>query len=251
MRRVSMATRDELLMALAARYRGSGRADKTRILDEFASVTGLHRKHAMRLLRAGPSGQAPASRPERRVYDEAVREALIVLWEASDRICGKRLKALVPVLLDAMERHGHLDLAPEVRAGLLAMSAATIDRALRAVREKTGRRGRRRGSASSAVRRSIPVRTFSDWEDPPPGFIEADLVAHSGPVASGSFIQTLVLTDIATGWTECAPLLVREQTVLVEVLGEVRKLLPFELLGFDQGHSVLVMRSRARAAGRS
>ena len=90
------------------------------------------------------------------------------------------------------------------------MSAATIDRALRGVREKTGQRGRRRAAASSAVRRSIPVRTFSDWEDPPPGFIEADLVAHSGPVASGSFIQTLVLTDIATGWTECAPLLVRE-----------------------------------------
>jgi hypothetical protein len=170
-----------------------------------------------------------------------VREALLVIWEASDRICGKRLKPLVPVLLDAMERHGHLAREAEVRAGLLAMSAATIDRALRAVREKTGQRGRRRGSASSAVQRSIPVRTFSDWEDPPPGFIEADLVAHSGPVASGSFIQTLVLTDIATGWTECAPLLVREQTVLVEVLSEVCKLLPFELLGFDTDNDSVFM----------
>ena len=81
MKRVSMATRDELLVALAARYRGSERVEKTRILDEFASVTGHHRKHAMRLLRAGPPGQAPASRPERRIYDVAVREALIVLWE--------------------------------------------------------------------------------------------------------------------------------------------------------------------------
>ena len=124
MRRVSMATRDELLMALAARYRGSGRADKTRILDEFASVTGYHRKHAMRLLRAGPPGQAPAARPERRVYNAALREALIVLWEASDRICGKRLKAMIPTLLPAMERHGYLDLMPEIRAALLAISAA-------------------------------------------------------------------------------------------------------------------------------
>jgi hypothetical protein len=164
----------------------------------------------------------------------------------SDRICGKRLKALVPILLDALERHGHLDLAPEVRTGLLAMSAATIDRALRAVREKTGQRGRRRRSASSAVRQSIPVRTFSDWEDPPPGFIEADLVAHCGPVASGSFIQTLVLTDIATGWTECAPLLVREQTVLVEVLSEVRRLLPFELLGFDTDNDTVFMNETVR-----
>ena len=90
------------------------------------------------------------------------------------------------------------------------------------------------------------MRTFSDWEDPPPGFIEADLVAHSGPVASGSFIQTLVLTDIATGWTECAPLLVREQTVLVEVLSEVRKLLPFGLLGFDTDNDTVFMNETVR-----
>ena len=246
MRRVSMATRNELVEAIAARYARSDRAEKARILDEFVAVTNFHRKHAMRLLRGGaPTGRS-GPRPSRRVYDDAVREALLVLWEASDRICGKRLKVLVPILLDAMERHGHLDLAPEVRTGLLAMSAATIDRALRAVREKTGQRGRRRASASSAVRRSIPVRTFSDWEDPPPGFIEADLVAHSGPVASGSFIQTLVLTDIATGWTECAPLLVREQTVLVEVLSEVRKLLPFELLGFDTDNDTVFMNETVR-----
>ena len=69
---------------------------------------------------------------------------------------------------------------------------------------------------------AVPVRTFSDWHDPPPGFFEADLVAHSGPKASGSFVQTLVLTDIATGWTECAPLLVHEQGLLVEVLTEIR-----------------------------
>ena len=94
--------------------------------------------------------------------DEAVREALIVIWEASDRICGKRLKALAPILVEAMERHGHLRLAPEVRASLLRMSAATMDRVLRAIREQAGRRARRRSAASSSVRRSIPVRTFSD-----------------------------------------------------------------------------------------
>ena len=229
MRRVSMATRDELLAAVAARYGASRRAEKTRILDEFAAVTGYHRKHAMRLLRAGRSDRRSASRPQRRLYDEAVREALIVLWEASDRICGKRLKALIPTFVSAMERHGHLSLAPEIRAALLAISAATIDRALRPQRERTGAHTRRRGT-SSAIRRSIPVRTFSDWGDPPPGFIEADLVAHSGPITSGAFLQTLVLTDVATGWTECAPLLVREQTLLVGVLEELRGLMPFPLL---------------------
>lgn len=240
-----MATRDEMLAAVAARYRDSSRVEKTRILDEFASVTGHHRKHAMRLLRAGPSGQDPASRPERRIYDEAVREALIVLWEASDRICGKRLKAMIPILLPAMERHGHLDLGPEIRAALLIISAATIDRALAPQWERSGRNTRRRGSPS-ALRRSIPVRTFSDWNDPPPGFLEVDLVAHSGPSASGSFIQTLVLTDIATGWTECAPLLVREQTLLVGVLREVRTRMPFPLRGFDSDNDSVFINETVR-----
>ena len=92
----------------------------------------------------------------------------------------------------------------------------------------------------------MPVRTFADWHDPPPGFFEADLVAHSGPVASGSFVQTLVLTDIATGWTECAPLLVREQRLLIEVLGELRKLLPFALLGFDTDNDSVFMNETVR-----
>lgn len=91
-----------------------------------------------------------------------------MIWEASDRVCGKRLKPLVPILVEAMERHGHLQLAPEVRTGLLAISAATIDRVLRDVRGRLGGRPRRRSPPSAAVRRSVPVRTFSDWQDPPP-----------------------------------------------------------------------------------
>ncbi|RWF29299.1 MAG: transposase, partial [Mesorhizobium sp.] len=233
MRRVSVATRNELVDAVRERYVRGGRAEKARILDEFVAVSGFHRKHAMRLLRKGPSPSRSGPRPDRRIYDDAVREALIVIWEASDRICGKRLKALVPILVEAMERHGHLRLTAEIRTRLLTMSAATIDRVLGEARETAGGRARRHSAASTALRRSIPIRTFSDWQDPPPGFVEADLVAHSGPVASGSFIQTLCLTDIASGWTECAPLLVREQKLLSEVLTELRRLLPFKLLGFD------------------
>lgn len=114
----------------------------------------------MRLLGNGPQVGRSRPRPERRLYDEAVGEALIVLWEASDRICGKRLKALAPIL-EAMERHGHLQLAPEIRTRLLAMSAATIDRALREVRDTACGPRRRRSTASTALRRSVP-RTFSD-----------------------------------------------------------------------------------------
>src|SRR5882724_702877 len=164
MRRISMAARDELVAAIAGRYAQGDRGERGRILDEFAAVTGFHRKHAMRLLRAGQVTRRCGPRPGRRVYDEAVREALIVVWEASDRICGKRLRPLLPILVEAMERHGHLQLEQEVRTKLLAMSAATIDRALRDIRRQAGgTTTRRRAAPSAAVRRSVPVRTFDGW----------------------------------------------------------------------------------------
>ena len=119
MRRVSMATRNELVAAVAERYARSNRLERGRILDEFVAVTGHHRKHAMRLLRGGGAGPAERRGRRDRVYDAAMCEALIVLWEASDRVCGKRLRPLLPVLVEAMERHGHLQLAPEVRIGVL------------------------------------------------------------------------------------------------------------------------------------
>jgi hypothetical protein len=241
-----MVVRDELVAAIAGRYSQADRMERSRILDEFTAVTGFHRKHAMRLLRVGQPNRRSGSRPGRRLYDEATRETLIVIWEASDRICGKRLRPLVPVLVEAMERHGHLRLAPEVRISLLAMSAATIDRALRDVRQQAGRSKRRKAPPSAAIRRGVPVRTFDGWDNPPPGFVEADLVAHSGPVTKGSFMQTLVLTDIATGWTECAPLLVREQRLLTEVLSEMRKLLPFALLGLDTDNDSVFMNETVR-----
>ncbi len=105
-----MGTRDELLEAVAARYRAATRTEKGRILTEFAEISGYHRKHAERLLRCDRVTDRSQPRPARRVYDQAVREALVVLWEASDRICGKRLKPLIPLLVPAMERHGHLAL---------------------------------------------------------------------------------------------------------------------------------------------
>lgn len=235
-----MATRREMTAAVAQRYSKADRAEKTRLLDEFVLVSGYHRKHAMRLLRASKEERPAVRRALRRVYDEPARSALIVLWEASDRVCGKRLKPLLPLLIEAMERHGHLSPAPEITSKILAMSAATIDRSLRPVREKS-RLGVARRQASSALRRSVAVRTFADWQDPQPGFVEADLVAHSGPSPRGGFLYTFVLTDVATGWTECAPLLVREQHLLREVLTELRKQLPFALLGFDTDNDTVFL----------
>ena len=91
-KKVSTETREALLKAIGDRYRAGTKDAKLRILDEFVAVTGYHRKHAIRLFRAGPRARESARRPRLRLYDEAVREALIVLWEASDRVCGKRLR---------------------------------------------------------------------------------------------------------------------------------------------------------------
>ena len=226
-----MATRRELIRAIAERYRSASRADKEKILDEFTEVTGFHRKHAIRALQQ--QAKQPTEIPARsRVYDEAVVQALTILWEAADRICGKRLRPAIPALLAAMERHGHLALAPEIRERVLKASAATIDRLLASAREAS-RQGRRRTTINTPLRKSIAVRTFADWNDPPPGFFEMDMVAHCGKSVAGSHVHSLVLTDIASGWTEACALVVREQTLITVKAGEVRTRLPFPMLGLD------------------
>ena len=226
-----MATRRELIQAIAERYRSAGRAEKRQILDEFVQVTGYHRKHAIRTLKRKRGNGAAESR-RTRIYDEALRAALTILWEAADRICGKRLKEAIPTLVEAMERHGHLQLEAEVRRRLLAISAATMDRLLDPVR-KAGKQGRRRSHLNTALRKSIAVRTFNDWNDPPPGFFEMDMVAHCGKSVAGSHVHSLVLTDIDSGWTEAAAMVVREQTLITLTVEEIRGKLPFPMLGLD------------------
>ena len=228
---ISPGARQELVTAVAERYQRSTAAEKGWILDEFVALTGYHRKHAIRVLHGNSA--TPAARGRRCVYGEAVTEGLVVLWEASDRVCGKRLKALLPILVPALERHGHLCLDPGVRERLMAVSAATIDRRLAPARAVTAGQRRRRRSRLDGVRDSVPVRTFGDWQDPAPGFVEADLVAHCGGSMSGSFVWTLVLTDIASGWTECVPLLVREARLVVDAVDQLRGALPFPLRGID------------------
>ena len=131
-----------------------------------------------------------------------------------------------------MERHGHLQLDAVVRKSVLAVSAATIDRLLRKVRE-SAIGGKRKRGISTALRRSIPIRTFADWKDPAPGYMEADLVAHSGGSMAGSVVHSFVLTDVATGWTECIALVARDQAMIVDALDRLRERLPFPLSGFD------------------
>ncbi len=245
-RRISMAGRTELLEAVSTRYGGATRSERSRILDEFTAVTGYHRKHAIRLL----SGRGDLERVEphtdnqdqaearRCRYGPEVRDALIQLWEVADRVCSKRLQPMIAVLLPALERHGRVTLD---EATLLEVSAATIDRLLSGVRLAAGSGRRRPAGFGSAVRRSVPIRTFNDWGNPVPGWVEVDFVAHGGTTVSGAFVQTMVLTDVATGWTECIPIVVREAEMVVHALDRARELFPFPLRGMDFDNDSLFM----------
>lgn len=231
---MSFQAKRELLAQIAVRYREANRLQKTVILNEFVAATGYARKYATRLLTHPVALPSPKiKRPRERQYGPAVQQAMVAAWSAANGVCGKRLVPFLPELVAALERHGHLALAEEVRAQLLAISPATVDRILRPLRLGTVRRGLGTTRAGTLLKHRVPVRTFADWDEQQPGFLEADLVAHCGQSAEGSFLRTLVLTDIATGWTECLPLLHGSQEAVLQALGRARQLLPFPLLGLD------------------
>lgn len=227
-----MTARREVTAAVRERYRAAGRAEKGRILDELTATTGWHRKHAVRALSGEVASDSPAQSARTRTY-AGIQDALVALWEASDRVCGKRLKPMIPVLLSALVRHGRLSPSREDRALILSVSAATIDRMLVDVKVAAAGGRRRRVGFYSAIRREVPIRTFNDWNDPPPGFCEIDMVAHGGTSVAGSFIQTLTMTDIATGWTECLPLVARDGSLVVEAMTRAQSLFPWLVCGAD------------------
>jgi len=228
-----MGARREITVAVAERYRLAGRAEKGRILDELCKVTCWHRKHAVRALGGQPTVEPDAPLQRKPTYGAIVKDALVALWEASDRICGKRLKVMIPTLLPALQRHGRLELCKSDRALVLDVSAATIDRLLIDTKLAAAGGKRRRVGFYSAIRREVPIRTFNDWNDPVPGFCEVDMVAHGGTSVAGSFIQTLTMVDVATGWTECMPLVTRESGLVVQAMERAQSLFPWLVLGAD------------------
>jgi hypothetical protein len=229
--KISKQGKSELLGLLRERYQQAAKGDKSKILDEFVALAGCHRKHAIRLLIVNGPIAADLPIVARRTYDEAVRQALIILWEAADRICGKRLKAILPGLVIGLERHGHLDLDATVRQRVLAVSAATIDRLLASVRSTTSRRKKRK--AATRPSKEIPVRTFADYGEPVPGYLEIDFVSHGGSSMQGVFLWSLVATDVCSGWTEAVALVAREQSLVVEGLEVLRRQFPVPILGID------------------
>ena len=231
---MSFKSRRELLFQVAPRYRASGRKEKSAILKEFIASTGYSRKYAIRLLslREIPS-IGVIRRPRSRHYGKEVQGALQVVWAAANYIGSKRLAPFLQELVPVLEKHGHLKLTEDVRAPLLSISHATIDRLLGPIRAGDTPRGINTTKAGTLLKHQIPIRTFADWDEKKPGFFEGDLVAHCGTSMEGAFLNTLVLTDIETGWVECMALLTRSGEAVIQALVHVRQLLPVVMLGLD------------------
>lgn len=229
-------TRDsirQLIDAVRSRYRKANRREKTRILGDLTATTGYHRKALTRLL-AHPKHKTPSPRPGRKAkYSTGFVRLLARLWELSGRLCSDRFHAFLPIWIQALEQNGKMAFDPRLKALLLSVSRATIDRKLREVRRRFPRKGLSTTKPGSLLKHQIPIRTFADWNDQRPGFTEMDLVAHCGGSAHGEFLFTLDLTDIATGWTECQAVPNRSQQAVFFGLKAIRTRLPFPLLGID------------------
>lgn len=236
---MSQHSQRELVQRLQPRYLKADRQEKTKILDEFVAVTGLHRKAAIRRLRQQNQPQRER-RGRQKIYTGSVVSALTKIWRICGGICGKRLQPILADMVASLERHQELKLDQETKRLLLAVSPATIDRLLRPFKSSQ-RRGQSTTKPGGLLKQQIPVRTFADWDEAQAGFVEIDLVAHCGESTAGQFLYSFTATDIATGWTECFGLQHRSQIAVSAALDQLQQRLPFPLLGIDSDNDTVFL----------
>lgn len=230
---MTIKSKRELLAAVSPRYRAARGRDQEHILDEFVAITGYNRKYAIRVLNHPPKKQMPRKRRRPRRYGVQVELALFDIWKVANRIAAKRLVPCLAEFVEALERHGELRLEAETRSLLLSLSASSADRLLRSHRQQAGKRGLTTTKPGTLLKKSIPVRTFADWDDARAGFVEMDTVAHCADSTQGQYLHSLVLTDIDTAWTECLAVLNGSQRQVFKAIVTARQRFPFPLLGLD------------------
>jgi hypothetical protein len=232
---MSLKSKRELLGVVRPRYLKAKKVEKQKMLDEFTSATGYHRKHAIRVLKNQVQVQHQLKRrikTYKTIYYGDVVQVLEQIREIYGRICSKRLQPFLPEAIRVLERCQEIELSEGTKELLLKISSASIDRCLRAVRIKSGC-GLSTTKPGSLLKNLIPVRTFTEWDAERPGFLEIDLVAHCGHTTEGQYLNTLTCTDICTGWTDVTAVLHRSQEAVSQAIQRMRQRLPFPLLGID------------------
>jgi hypothetical protein len=244
--RLTMKERRSVTAVVAKRYQKAPKKEKGTILGEYTQLTGYNRCYAGFLLRNHSRRmrindntvlvgdcRKRVKRARDRTYDERLVRVLKRVWLIMGFICGKRLKPALKEVIPILEKYKEIELDKTVREKLSRISAATIDRVLAQERKKRSLRQRARTKPGTLLKHQIPVRTFSEWDEQRPGFVEIDLVGHEGGDPSGEYIQTLDMTDVCTGWTETQAVKNKARVWVFEALKEIRRRLPFELLGID------------------
>ena len=221
----------EYLESISVRDRQSRRPEKQRILDEFMRVCGYHRKYAIGLL----NRPLPVPQPRRRTrraphYSEAIIEVLAQLWAATGYLCAVRLKAALPQWLPWLRRRVTLTSTQERQ--LLAMSPRQVERRLHTRKQRLKRTLYGTTRPGALLKQMIPIKT-DHWDVTHPGYLEIDLVSHSGATASGEFLSTLDCVDSHTGWVERQAVMGKGQQGIVQALTTIEGQLPVGLRGMD------------------
>lgn len=229
-----MSERRAVAETTAVRYVLASKRGKSRILDELCANTGWHRNHARKALKAALAPKIVTPRSPRPVtYGDDVIAALTVCWKVLDMPAGKRLAPMLGELVGVLRHFGELSIDESTAELLVSMSAATIDRRLAAERAKLRPHGRVGTKPGSLLKSQIPVRTWAQWDDARPGFVEIDTVWHDGGVRGGGHASTLTVTDVATGWTENRSIAERTGKCVKAALDDIARALPFPILGVD------------------
>jgi hypothetical protein len=226
--KMTIDERRKYLRLMKPDYRKAGRKKKGQLLDQMEVVTGLDRKTLIRLMH-GNLERRPRSRQREKTYGAAVDHALRVIHESVDGICADRLTPNLVWLACHLERHGELATTPDLLEQLAQVSKSTVERRLARTRQDQPQLPRQQPRPSRPLLADIPMRRLS-WTIEDPGHFETDLVYHCGPTASGEFLCTLQMIDVATGWSERRCVLGRSYLVMQDAFVRMLQRLPFAVL---------------------